>query len=73
MNEEIDFDLTAEQWETLRALRAPLSKPPALRRFALDDLVKIGLATVRDGVPAITARGRKVLIRGSSKLLDVAA
>ena len=73
MNDEIDFDLTPDQWETLKGLRAPTSRLAAPNRFVLDDLVAIGLAAVSDGMPVITPKGRKVLIRGSSRLWDVAA
>jgi hypothetical protein len=41
--------------------------------LALDDLVALGLVTVSERVPAITAKGRKALIRGSFRLLDAAA
>ena len=73
MNAELDFDLTANQWETLKALRAPSLGPRALNRLALDQLVALEFATVSDGFPRITPFGRKVLIRGSSKLLDLVA
>jgi hypothetical protein len=51
----------------------PVSRISALNQFVLDDLVALGLATMSDGMPAITPKGRKVLIRGSSRLWDVAA
>lgn len=73
MNDEIDYDLTPQQWETLKALRVPLSTFSVLSRFVLEDLAALGLATINDGVPAITPTGRKTLVRGSSRLLDVAA
>lgn len=73
MNDEIDYALTPDQWETLKALRVPVSKFSTLNRFVLDDLVALGLATMGDNMPAITSRGRKALIRGSSSLWDVAA
>jgi ribosomal protein S19E (S16A) len=73
MNDEIDFNLTPDQWETLKGLRAPTSRLSALNRFVLDDLVALGLAAVSDNMPVITPKGRKVLIRGSSRLWDVAA
>jgi hypothetical protein len=73
MNDEIDYDLTPDQWETLKALRVPVLKVSALSRFVLDDLVALGLATMSDNKPAITSKGRKALIRGSSRLWDVAA
>jgi ribosomal protein S19E (S16A) len=73
MNEEIDYDLTPDQWETLKALRVPVSNAALLKRFVLEDLVALGLVAISDNVPAITPEGRKTLIRGSSKLWDVAA
>jgi hypothetical protein len=73
MNAELDYDLTPDQWETLKALRMPASARRALNRAALDELVALELATISDGLPRITPTGRKVLIRGSSKLLDLAA
>ena len=74
MNEEFDYDLTPSQWETLKALRTPASKLPRISRYAVDSLIALGLAVMHDDVPAITATGRKVLVRGSSLLLqDLAA
>lgn len=73
MNDEIDYALTPDQWETLKALRVPASSILALSQFVLDDLVALGLAAIRDDMPAMTPKGRKVLIRGSSRLWDVAA
>jgi hypothetical protein len=73
MNDEIDYALTPDQWEMLKALRVPVAKFSALNRFVLDDLVALGLATMSENMPAITPRGRKALIRGSSRLWDVAA
>jgi hypothetical protein len=68
MNAELDYDLTPHQWETLRALRMPASARRTLNRATLDQLVAIS-----DGFHHLTPTGRKVLIRGSSKLLDLAA
>ena len=74
MNEEFDYDLTPSQWETLKALRRPASKLPRMSRYAIDSLIALELAVMNGDVPAITAKGRKVLIRGSSLLLqDLAA
>jgi hypothetical protein len=70
MSAEFDYDLTPDQWEALKALRAP--QPPA-GRAAIRQLVSLKLATVIDERPVITATGRKVLVRGSSKLLDLVA
>jgi len=73
MNDEIDYELSPDQWETLKALRAPVSRLSALSRFVIEDLVALGLATMSDTLPAITAKGRKALVRGSFRLWDVAA
>jgi hypothetical protein len=73
MNDEIDYDLSPDQWETLKALRAPVSRLPALSPFVLADLVALGLATMSNDLPVITQKGRKALVRGSSRLWDVAA
>jgi hypothetical protein len=73
MNAELDYDLTPDQWETLKALRLPASARRTLNSAALDELVALELAAIGDGFPRITPTGRKVLIRGSSKLLDLAA
>ena len=74
MNEEFDYELTPSQWEALKALRTPASRLPRMSRYAIDSLVTLGLAVMHDDVPAITAKGRKVLVRGSSQLLqDLAA
>ena len=73
MNDEIDYDLTPDQWETLKAIRVPVLKLSALNQSVLDDLVAFGLATMCDNLPVITAKGRTALVRGSSRLWDVAA
>ena len=74
MNEEFDYDLTPSQWETLKALRTPAAKLPRISRYTIDSLIALELATKHGDVPAITDKGRKVLIRGSSLLLqDLAA
>jgi hypothetical protein len=74
MNEEFDYDLTPSQWEALKALRTPTSRLPRMSRYTIDGLIALELATMNGDAPAITAKGRKVLIRGSSLLLqDLAA
>ena len=73
MSDDIDYDLTPEQWETLKSLRMPVLRLSALRGFALEHLVALGLATISGNMAALTPKGRKTLIRGSSKLWDVAA
>ena len=73
MSAEVDYDLTSDQWETLKMLRVPTPRPFAVNRFVLEELVALRLAAIRDNMPVITPMGRKVLIRGSSRLWDVAA
>jgi hypothetical protein len=73
MNTELDYDLTPDQWEALKALRAPSLKARALNRYVLEDLIVLGLAAMSDDLPVITRSGRKVLVRGSTRLWDVAA
>lgn len=73
MSSELDYSLTQDQWETLKALRHSAPERRGLSRIALDQLVNLGLAGVDDGLPVITAKGRSVLLRGSPQLLDVVA
>jgi hypothetical protein len=73
MNAEFDYDLTPDQWEALKALRTPAVKGRALNRLIVNELIALELATLGGEFPVITPRGRKVLIRGSSRLWDVAA
>jgi hypothetical protein len=73
MNAELDYDLTPDQWETLKALRLPSRERRAINMMVQEQLVALGLAAMSEDVPVITRWGRKVLIRGSSRLLDVAA
>jgi hypothetical protein len=72
MNAEVDYDLTPDQWETLKMLRVPTPKSFALNRFVLDELIALHLAAITGNLPVITPMGRKVLVRGSSRLWDVA-
>ena len=73
MTTELDCDLTPEQWETLKVLRKPRAVSRPLNRHTVEKLISLGLASTDSGLPAITPRGRYVLIRGSLQLLDVAA
>ena len=74
MQDELDYDLTPAQWEALKAMRTPVSKLPRMSRTTIDGLIALGLAAMKSEAPTITAKGRKVLIRGSSLLLqDLAA
>jgi hypothetical protein len=73
MSDENDFDLRPDQWEALKALRAPITRLPTPARLALGGLVTLGLVSIDGQVPAITEKGRKALVRGSFSLLDAAA
>jgi hypothetical protein len=74
MNDEFDYDLTHDQWEVLKNLRNATARPLRINRFAVERLMALGLVAMNGDVPVITARGRKVLVRGSScLLLDLAA
>jgi len=74
MNAELDYDLSPDQWETLKTLRSGATQRRALSTSAVEQLVALDLATMGGEGPLITPTGRKVLIRGSSRLWeDVAA
>ena len=73
MNAEFDYDLTPDQWEILKSLRTPAPEARALNRFVVENLVALGLAETTDGRPVLTPKGRSVLLRGSPRLLDLAA
>ena len=73
MSNDIDFDLSPDQWEALKALRNPVSNGRLSKAYLVEGLVKLGLVVVNDGVPSITPTGRKVLVRGSCRLLDLVA
>lgn len=74
MNAELDYDLSPDQWETLKALRAAAAQRRVPSRFVVEQLVALGLADASGEAPRITEIGRKVLIRGSAQLWeDVAA
>jgi hypothetical protein len=73
MNAEIDYDLTLDQWEALKALRTPPAKRRALNRFVVEQLIALRLAEEIGDCAVITPEGRRVLLRGSPRLWDVAA
>ena len=74
MQDDFDYDLTPGQWEALKAFRASASQPPQISRYAVESLVALGLVAMCGDAPVITQTGRKVLVRGSSRLLlDLAA
>ncbi len=72
MNAEFDYDLTRNQWDTLRALRVAMQEQVHFDRLVLEQLVALQLAEVLDDRPRLTTFGRKVLVRGSATLLDLA-
>ena len=73
MNDDFDFDLSPDQWEALKALRNPASNGRVSKAYLVDSLVNLGLVVVENNVPEITPTGRKVLVRGSCRLLDLVA
>jgi hypothetical protein len=73
MSNDFDFDLSPDQWEALKALRKPVSNGRPAKAYVVESLVQLGLVVVDDGVPAMTPGGRKALVRGSCRLLDLAA
>ena len=73
MNTDFDFDLSPDQWEALKTLRSPVTNGRLSKAHLLEGLVRLGLVMFSDGGPAITDTGRKVLVRGSCRLLDLAA
>jgi hypothetical protein len=70
---ELEFDLTPGQWDALKSLRGTASSRSAPNEFVLQQLLGLNLAELVDGSPVLTPTGRKVLVRGSSSLLDLAA
>ncbi|MBB4368160.1 hypothetical protein GGD63_000939 [Bradyrhizobium sp. cir1] len=73
MSNDFDFDLSSDQWEALKALRNPVSNGRLAKAYVVESLIKLGLVVMNDGVPAMTPTGRKVLVRGSCRLLDLVA
>jgi hypothetical protein len=73
MNAEIDYDLTLDQWEVLKALRMPAAKRRVSNRFVVEQLIALRLVAEIGDCPVITPDGRSVLLRGSPRLWDVAA
>ena len=65
MDDELDYDLLPDQWETLKGLRAAATQRRAPSQRVIEQLVALGLADVGGEGPRITPMGRKVLIRGS--------
>jgi hypothetical protein len=68
-----DIELSPDQWEALKALRHHSSRDRHVKSYMVEDLAKLGLVTISDGLVMLTPTGRKVLVRGSCQLLDLAA
>jgi hypothetical protein len=73
MNLETDYDLTRDQWETLKMLRLSVADRGIVDRRTVEKLVTLLLAASTGDHPTITSEGRSVLLRGSPRLWDVAA
>jgi len=73
MNVELDYDLTLDQWEALKALRLPAANRCIIGGQTIESLISIQLAAPAGDHAAITPKGRSVLLRGSPRLWDVAA
>jgi hypothetical protein len=73
MSAEIDYDLTPDQWEALKALRLPAAQRRGFNHFTVEGLIALRLAGMTGDGPVITPMGRTVLLRGSPRLWDVAA
>ncbi len=73
MSTEFDYDLTPQQWEALKAMRLTALAPVRVNRSVLNELIALQLAGMNGDGAFITPTGRKVLIRGSARLLDLAA
>ena len=73
MTADIDDQLTIEQWTTLKALRPTGPASAKLGGYMIEQLIALDLAAIADGHPVITAEGRKVVLRGSPRLWDLAA
>ena len=68
MNAELDYDLSPDQWEALKALRNCATQRCAPNLLAIEQLAALGLAALGTDGGVITPAGRKVLVRGSSQL-----
>ena len=73
MNAELDYDLTRDQWEALKALRLLAAERRIVDRLVVASLIALQLAALTGDGAVITPKGRSVLLRGSPRLLDVAA
>jgi hypothetical protein len=65
---EIADTLDRSQWEALRALCLPSADPRRLSGAAVEQLLKEDLLELHDDRPALTAKGRRVVVCGSPLL-----
>jgi hypothetical protein len=68
MDTENDLRLSPSEWETLKAIGGWNRDHRLLDNNAVRTLVASELAIVTDSGPAITAMGRRVVVRGSPQL-----
>ncbi|MBN9514996.1 MAG: hypothetical protein J0H97_16435 [Alphaproteobacteria bacterium] len=68
MDTENDLRLSPSEWETLKAIGGWNRDHRLLDNNAVRTLVASELAIVTDNGPAITAMGRRVVVRGSPQL-----
>ena len=73
MHDDTETELSLPQWEILRLLCRPAHVRRTINRQALEPLLELGLAEWHAELPVVTPTGRKVLVRGAAKLLDLAA
>ena len=68
MDLENDLRLTRHEWETLKTIGGVHRDCHGLDDAAISALVASDLAVVTPNGPAITAMGRRVVVRGSPQL-----
>jgi hypothetical protein len=70
---ETDQPLSEAQWEALRALRPGGTPVGRVNRYALEQRATLDLVNMSGEHPALTTRGRAVVLRGCPRLWDLAA
>jgi len=73
MTANLDDHLTLDQWNALKALRPSGVASGNPGRYMIEALIALELAAMVDGHPVITEQGRRVVLRGSPRLWDLAA
>jgi hypothetical protein len=68
---DIADNLDRFEWDTLRSFCAPALARAYANREAIQRLVSADLLKLQDDRPAITAKGRKVLVSGSPRLWNL--